>query len=104
MRYWLLILVFAACLFSCKNSSSKKVIDPEAIRLNNAAITSLGKSADVNKGLLAAIDTLNQAIKTDDKYLQAYYNKFTFQKQLKRFSDAVATGKQMVGLAPNNAE
>jgi len=104
MKFRILILVLAIGFFSCKSPDEKKRIDPEAIRLNNAAISSLGKAADVNEELLAAIDTLDQAIKKDDKYLAAYYNKFTFQKQLKRYSDAISTGKQMVVLSPNNAE
>jgi tetratricopeptide (TPR) repeat protein len=101
MKYWVLILLFAGCLCSCKDPKSDII---EARKLNNAAIDSLSKAKDVNKGLVTAIRLLDQAIELDGNDLIAYYNKFTFQKQLKRYTDAITTGKQMIEHAPNNAE
>ena len=101
MKYCVLILFFAGCLFSCKDPKSAIA---EAIKLNNAAIDSLGRAKNVNKGLVTAIRLLDQAIEIDDHNLVAYYNKFTFQKQLKHYTEAITTGKQMVALAPRNAE
>jgi tetratricopeptide (TPR) repeat protein len=102
--YRILVIAWLLFLISCKESKSKKVTDPEAIKLNNQAVSSLNTATDINKGLVKAISILDQAIKVDGDYMQAYYNKFTFQNQLKRYADAIETGKQMIKLRPRNAE
>jgi len=102
--YRVLVIAGLLFLFSCKDTNSKKVTDPEAIRLNNKAISSLNTATDINKGLEKAIGNLDEAIKIDGGYLQAYYNKFTFQNQLKQYANAIETGKHMIKLSPRNAE
>jgi tetratricopeptide (TPR) repeat protein len=50
-----------------------------------------------------AVGLLNKATQIDSNYFIAYFNKCGFQCHLKRYSDALITGKEMVRIAPNDA-
>ena len=49
-----------------------------------------------------AISLLDEATKIDTDYLIAYWNKFGFQCHLKRYKDALVSGKQMLRLTPHD--
>lgn len=99
------ILLFAISFLSCKSSFAQEKIDPEARKLNDSAVGSRFSLAyhDYNQALEHSIDLLNQAIRIDSNYLTAYWNKFMFQNDLKRYKDAAVTGQQLIKLKPLNA-
>ncbi|HVS93975.1 MAG TPA: hypothetical protein VHE59_18195 [Mucilaginibacter sp.] len=49
-----------------------------------------------------AVGLLNKALQIDSNYLIAYFNKFGFQCHLTKYKDALATGKQIIRLNPND--
>lgn len=100
----LVILIVVACCLSCKSSHSQQKINPEAVKLNNQALDLVMHSGgqENDKIFEKAIALLNQAIKMDSNYSNAYLNKFTDQNELKKYSDAIVTGKQLIALRPNN--
>jgi tetratricopeptide (TPR) repeat protein len=99
------ILVFVMYCLSCKPSHSQKKINPEARKLNDSAVGSRFsvKYNNPNQALEHSINLLNQAIKLDSNYFTAYWNKFVFKGDLKQYNKAILTGKQMMGLRPQNA-
>jgi len=94
--------IFAICFLSLQAAHSQKVINPKAKRYYDLAIDSAYSNGD--QGLQTAIGFLNQAIKIDYNYFNAYYNKFMFQNQLRQYDKAILTGKQMVRLRPKNVD
>ncbi|MEO6852133.1 MAG: hypothetical protein ABI203_07990 [Mucilaginibacter sp.] len=102
------ILLFPLFLFSCKPHHNKP--DPEAMKLNDSAVnimtSMLGGQLEsrVGKDSLYKIQLkmLNRATKIDSNYFVAYVNKFGAQCRLKRYKDALITGKEMVRLAPKD--
>lgn len=50
-----------------------------------------------------AIKLLDQAIKTDSNYFDAYWNKFGLQAEAGEFENALVTGKEMIRLKPEEA-
>jgi len=102
MKYRLLILLFAGCLFGCKSKAQKIAIKPEAIKLNKIAMDTLIKGADRVKALAAAVTLLNKATEIDSNYFIGYSNKFSYQTELKEYDKALITGKRMMKLRPNN--
>lgn len=100
-----LTILFIAFLFACGKSHAQKKINPEARKLNDSAVGSRFslKYNNPNQALEHSINLLNQAIKLDSNYFTAYWNKFAFQGDLKQYNKAILTGKQMIGLRPQNA-
>jgi tetratricopeptide (TPR) repeat protein len=103
-RTALIALLFCAFLAGC--SHLPQGINPEARKLNDAALGSLSLSGNKpdTAALENAINILNQAIKLDNNYFEAYYNKFLLQNRLKQYGDALLTAKQMMELRPANAD
>jgi len=100
----LFIMLFVICCLSCKSSHSQRRVNPEAIKLNNQALNLVLNSGGQENDQIfeKAIALLNQAIKIDSNYSIAYLNKFTDQNELKKYSDAIITGRQLISLRPNN--
>jgi tetratricopeptide (TPR) repeat protein len=97
MKYKLIILLSTVVLFSCKHSK----YDPEAIKLNNKAVAiKMNYLPGTKPGLDDAIILLDSATKIDSNYVIAYWNKFIFQNKLKRYNDALLTGKRIIKLRP----
>src|ERR1700722_15276543 len=98
----LFTLLFLPALFSCKPAPSKVKINPEAIKLNNRAITLVYQAGggESNQILDSAIMLLNKAIQIDSNYARTYYNKFTYQNELKQYDKAILTGKRIIVLRP----
>ena len=49
-----------------------------------------------------AIGLLDKAIQIDSNYSIAYFNKFNFQGRLKKYQDALSTGKELIRLYSND--
>jgi tetratricopeptide (TPR) repeat protein len=98
------ILVLVICCLSCEPSHSQKKINPEALKLGKMAYDSLRKAGGNPKALPYAIDMLDKATAIDTNYFYAYQNKFLYQTELKRYSDALVTAKHLLTLRPKNVE
>jgi len=103
----ILILLIAACLFSCKQkgtaqSTIHKKYNPEAVKLSNSALKMAQSSygADRPQALTNAIALFNKALSIDSNYYWACYNKLAFQLELKQYQDALVTDKQLVRISP----
>jgi tetratricopeptide (TPR) repeat protein len=97
-------LLVVVIIFLTAGCSHSKKINPEALKLNNEAVQLFMDSVGMDSGrpLKKAINLLNQAIKIDSNYLIAYRNKFDYQIALKQLDSAIATGKQLIRLAPQD--
>jgi len=107
----ILILLIAACLFSCKQkgtaqSTIHKKYNPEAVKLSNSALKMAQSSygADRPQALTNAIALFNKALSIDSNYYWACYNKLAFQLELKQYQDALVTDKQLVRISPYKAD
>jgi len=107
----ILILLIAACLFSCKQkgtaqSTIHKKYNPEAVKLNDSAIriTHFSYNGNSPKALENGIALLDKAITIDSNYYIAYGNKLSFQTELKQYSDAAITDKQLIRISPHNPD
>jgi len=100
----LTILILAICFLSCKSSLSQRKANPEAVKLNNQALDLVMHSGGQENDQIfeKAVALLNQAIKIDSNYSTAYLNKFTDQNKLKKYGDAIVTGKRLIALKPND--
>ncbi|MDO3624723.1 hypothetical protein [Mucilaginibacter sp. BT774] len=47
---------------------------------------------------------LDQALKIDSNYITAYINKFSYQGQWKKHTDAIVTGEILLSFFPNQPE
>jgi len=103
------LLSITFLFYGCSHAQYKP--NPEAVKLNKAATylgfdsvyrhpDSLHKSAVLRR----AIPLLDQAIAVDSNYYTAYFNKSTFQIQLRLFDSALMTAKTMIKIRPNRSE
>jgi tetratricopeptide (TPR) repeat protein len=100
----LAILVLVVSSLSCKSSHAQKKINPEALKLGKMVYDSLRKAGNNPKALPYAITMLDKATAIDTNYFSAYQDKFIFQTELKRYSDALITAKHLLVLRPKNVE
>jgi tetratricopeptide (TPR) repeat protein len=91
-------IVFIFSVFT--GCTSKAQVDPIARRLNDSAVN-LAITGDYDK-LLKAIDLFNRAIRIDSNYFLPYWNKMTFQTDLKQYSQAIITGRQIIKMRPKS--
>jgi tetratricopeptide (TPR) repeat protein len=103
--YKKLIIVFTVCILFCKHSFSQTTVNPEAVRLNQLAFTEFANSPKhLEAKTLDAIALFDKAIIIDSTFFIAYYNKFSFQRKLKYYKEAMVTGKQIMKLHKAAAE
>ncbi len=109
-RTLLYVIVFCFCIItqSCfsqgtlqesmpKNYKS----DPRAILLNDSALKIYKSQAG---GEIKAILLLNKATAIDSNCFEAYWNKSALLMDLKRYSEAIVAGKQMIRLNTKNPD
>jgi tetratricopeptide (TPR) repeat protein len=72
------------------------------IKLQNESVNIKPPVIDEDDKYKKAIELLNKATQIDSNYFIAYWNKSAFENHLKRYKDALATGKQMIRLKPND--
>jgi tetratricopeptide (TPR) repeat protein len=97
----LIILLFAICLLSCKQSHSQRSIDPKEKKILDNAVRIINQNS--NQAKQDSIDSLNKVIKLDSNNTESYGRKFMFENDLKRYKDAIVTGTQMMRLIPQSA-
>ncbi|HTK21820.1 MAG TPA: hypothetical protein VL442_20025 [Mucilaginibacter sp.] len=129
-RLILVIQILSLILFSFKYACSQSHVNTEAKKLNDSAYRvwrdfpfpaqkdhrfKNGKlievSLDTTKDKYFTTDSaatykrlmslLDQALKIDSDYIVAYGNKFSYQSQWKKHTDAVVTGKKLLKLLSN---
>lgn len=129
-RFSLVIPILSLILFSNKYARSQSHVNPEARKLNDSAFRvwndfpfpshklhkfENGKlvevSLDSTKDKYFTTDSavtykrlmslLDQALKNDSNYKIAYWSKFSYQCQWKKHTEAVVTGKKLLGFFPN---
>jgi len=105
------IFLTVVCLFSCKQKAAQtpkihRTYKPEAVKLNDSAVKVANAPANIPRPqvLTTAIGLLNQATSIDTSYYTAYWNKRAYQIEARQYTDALATGKQMIKLSPDNAD
>src|SRR4051794_18718285 len=94
---FVLFLCLSGCAQTDTESKTKHIVNPKARQLNDSAMTltrSL-KDEDYQK----AIMLFDQAIEIDSNYTLAYWNKLSFQTQLKQYDKAIQTAKQLTTLS-----
>jgi len=105
------IFLTVVCLFSCKQKAAQtspihSTYKPEAVKLNDSAVKVATTVTQTPRPqvLTTAIGLLNQATSIDTSYYTAYWNKRAYQIEARQYTDAFATGKQMLKLSPDNAD
>ncbi len=89
-----ILLAFTSC--AQKNNHA---VNPKARELNDSAIALMRYPDSLSH--VKAISLFDQAIAIDSNYILAYYNKFECQKEIRQYSNAIQTGKQIIELRPN---
>jgi tetratricopeptide (TPR) repeat protein len=98
----LILAIFILCS-SCVHL--QKGVNPEAKKLGDQAFNLVwGKPNAGEDSLKKAIVLLDQAIKLDSNFYEAYYNKFAFQTELKDYKGALLTCFEMQRLRPKMIE
>lgn len=85
--------------FSCGENSTKFKFNPEAIELNNKAMT-LVPFIDNPDSSNKALTFLDQATNIDSNYYLGYSNKLMFYYQLKQFDKVAMTLNKLIQLRP----
>ncbi|WP_073402499.1 tetratricopeptide repeat protein [Mucilaginibacter sp. OK098] len=94
-------LIIIICFCSC--AKPKRKINPLSIKLNDSAMQLVMHFGTDDKSVVNGINLLDKAIRIDSNYVTAYWNKFSFQNQLKQYNEALETVKHLLKLRPNDA-
>ena len=93
--------LFFLYLTACKeHSTAQNLINPEAKKMNDSAISVVVHTKDYNR----ALTLLDEAIKIDHNYTVAYSNKTSFYVHLNQFDKALASAKQLIEINPKVPE
>jgi tetratricopeptide (TPR) repeat protein len=105
------IFLTVVCILGCKQKAAQtaqihRTYKPEAVKLNDSAVKVASEVTQTPRPqvLTTAISLLNQATSIDTSYYTAYWNKRAYQIEARQYTDALATGRQMIKLSPNNAD
>jgi tetratricopeptide (TPR) repeat protein len=96
-------IILTITVFGQNGKETKNhIINPDAIRLNDSAVAMIHSSyaEDYQKAILL----LDQAIKIDSNYFNAYYNELTFYCQLRQYDNAIQAAKQILRIRPNSPD
>jgi len=87
-------------LYACGHQTEvkKHIPDTNAKQFNDSAINIAIQTQNFEK----AISLLDSATQIDSNYFEAYNNKLSFQFNLDRFIDALATAKNLIRISPGN--
>ena len=106
MRLLILLLLFGFA--ACTQQPKKYVPNKKAIQLEGSAIQLMKVySSDripQDSNYQKAIRLLNEAIKIDSNYYNAYSSKLSLQWMLKQYDNALATAKHLKNLRPNSPD
>lgn len=98
LLFYFTSFIFSSCAQDVKNQNVR--INLKAKQLNDSAVQFVINTNDYEK----AITLLDESIKIDTGYITAYSNKLSFQVALKKYKEAIETGKALIRLQPNGIE
>jgi len=97
----LLTLLTLSFYFSCAQPKYK--VNPEVKKLNNSAISMVSHSRPTDSVTYKnAIALLNRATRIDSNYVAAWWNKFSYENEIKDYRAALSTAKKLLALKPND--
>lgn len=103
MRHLVLLLLFVTVVTNCYCQKAHTVL-PLAKVMNDSAARVYSRVSGDPKKLGPVFHLLDEAIKADNLYRDAWVNKMTLQSQTDHFDEALKTIKQMDVIFPNDLE
>ena len=100
MRLSIFFLLIALNVCGQQPANDEHSINSQARQLNDSALSIVRNTQDFAK----AITLLDQATKIDSNYYLAFWNKISFQSELKQFDNALVTAKNLNRIKPESPD